>query len=100
MRGGSGGSWLRQPQSSAGGGQERVRQAQIHGISAFGDGRPCVAELHQPLGRAPREGGEGAVRECKENGGNAVFQLTDVTSEENIKGAVERAVRSRSTTSG
>ena len=60
MRGGSGGSWLRQPQSSAGGAQERVRQAQINGIAAFGDGRPCVAELHQPLGRAPREGGEGA----------------------------------------
>src|SRR5579864_4721880 len=39
-----------------------------------------------------REGGEAAVRECKENGGNAVFQLTDVTSEENIKGAVDRAM--------
>jgi NAD(P)-dependent dehydrogenase (short-subunit alcohol dehydrogenase family) len=40
-----------------------------------------------------REGGEAAVRDCKENGGNAVFQLTDVSSEENIKGAVERAVK-------
>src|ERR1700687_2837607 len=40
-----------------------------------------------------REGGEAAVRDCKENGGNAVFQLTDVTSEENIKGAVDRAVK-------
>ena len=33
------------------------------------------------------------MRDCKENGGNAVFQLTDVTSEENIKGAVDRAVK-------
>ena len=29
-----------------------------------------------------REGGEAAVRDCKENGGNAVFQLTDVAREE------------------
>jgi NAD(P)-dependent dehydrogenase (short-subunit alcohol dehydrogenase family) len=40
-----------------------------------------------------REGGEASVRDCKENGGNAVFQLTDVTSEENVKGAVDRAVK-------
>ncbi len=40
-----------------------------------------------------REGGESAVRDCKENGGSAVFQLTDVSSEENIKGAVDRAVK-------
>ncbi len=40
-----------------------------------------------------REGGEAAVRECKENGGNAVFQFTDVSSEEDIKGAVARAVK-------
>jgi NAD(P)-dependent dehydrogenase (short-subunit alcohol dehydrogenase family) len=40
-----------------------------------------------------KEGGEAAVRDCKENGGNAIFQLTDVTSEENIKGAVDRAVK-------
>ena len=40
-----------------------------------------------------REGGEAAVRDCKENGGNAVFQLTDVSSEENIKSAVDRAVK-------
>jgi NAD(P)-dependent dehydrogenase (short-subunit alcohol dehydrogenase family) len=37
-------------------------------------------------------GGESAVRECKENGGNAVFQHTDVTSEDAIKAAVDRAV--------
>ncbi|HLI79448.1 MAG TPA: SDR family oxidoreductase [Candidatus Binataceae bacterium] len=40
-----------------------------------------------------REGGDATVRDCKENGGNAVFQLTDVSSEENIKGAVDRAVK-------
>ena len=40
-----------------------------------------------------REGGDAAVRDCKENGGNAVFQLTDVSSEENIKSAVDRAVK-------
>jgi NAD(P)-dependent dehydrogenase (short-subunit alcohol dehydrogenase family) len=40
-----------------------------------------------------REGGEAAVRDCRENGGNAVFQLTDVSSEENVKGAIDRAVK-------
>ena len=40
-----------------------------------------------------REGGDAAVRDCKENGGNAIFQLTDVSSEENIKSAVDRAVK-------
>jgi NAD(P)-dependent dehydrogenase (short-subunit alcohol dehydrogenase family) len=40
-----------------------------------------------------REGGESAVRDCKENGGTAVFQLTNVEAEEDIKGAVDRAVR-------
>ncbi|HYA35410.1 MAG TPA: SDR family NAD(P)-dependent oxidoreductase [Candidatus Binataceae bacterium] len=40
-----------------------------------------------------REGGESAVRECKENGGNAVFQLADVSREEDIKSAIDRAVK-------
>jgi NAD(P)-dependent dehydrogenase (short-subunit alcohol dehydrogenase family) len=40
-----------------------------------------------------REGGEAAVRDCKENGGSAVFQLADVSSEGDIKGAVARAVK-------
>jgi NAD(P)-dependent dehydrogenase (short-subunit alcohol dehydrogenase family) len=40
-----------------------------------------------------REGGEAAVRDCKENGGSAVFQLADVSSEEDVKGAVTRAVK-------
>jgi NAD(P)-dependent dehydrogenase (short-subunit alcohol dehydrogenase family) len=40
-----------------------------------------------------REGGESAARECKETGGNAVFQLTDVAREEDIKSAVDRAVK-------
>jgi NAD(P)-dependent dehydrogenase (short-subunit alcohol dehydrogenase family) len=39
------------------------------------------------------EGGEAAVRECKENGGRAVFQKTDVASEGDIKAVVARAVR-------
>jgi NAD(P)-dependent dehydrogenase (short-subunit alcohol dehydrogenase family) len=39
------------------------------------------------------EGGEAAVRDCKENGGNAVFQHTDVTSEAAIKAAIDRAVK-------
>ena len=39
-----------------------------------------------------REGGEAAVRDCRENGARAVFQRTDVTSESDIKGAIERAV--------
>ena len=40
-----------------------------------------------------REGGEAAVRDCRENGGSAVFQLADVSSENDIKGAVDRAVK-------
>ncbi len=40
-----------------------------------------------------REGGEAAVRDCRENGGHAAFQLTDVAKEEGVKGAVERAVK-------
>ncbi len=40
-----------------------------------------------------REGGEAAVRDCKENGGNAVFQLTDVAREADIKGAIDRAAK-------
>src|SRR5215470_19847611 len=40
-----------------------------------------------------KEGGEAAVRDCKENGGNAVFQFADVSSEEDIKGTVDRAVK-------
>ena len=38
------------------------------------------------------EGGESAVRDCRENGGSAVFHKTDVTSEADIRGAIERAV--------
>ncbi len=40
-----------------------------------------------------REGGEAAVRDCRENGGHAAFQLTDVSKEENIKAAIDRAVK-------
>jgi len=39
------------------------------------------------------EGGAAAARECKENGGRAAFQKTDVASEAGIKAMVERAVK-------
>src|SRR6202049_3799796 len=39
------------------------------------------------------EGGEAAVRECRENGGRAIFQKTDVTAEADIKAAIERALK-------
>ena len=39
------------------------------------------------------EGGAAAVRECKENGGRAVFQKTDVASEAGVKAMVDRAVQ-------
>jgi len=38
------------------------------------------------------EGGQAAVRECRENGGHAVFQKTDVASEAAIEAAIDRAV--------
>src|SRR5215468_7933824 len=38
-------------------------------------------------------GGESVVRECKENGGNAVFQKADVSSEEQVKAMIDRAVK-------
>jgi NAD(P)-dependent dehydrogenase (short-subunit alcohol dehydrogenase family) len=44
-----------------------------------------IADLNQA-------GGESVVRECKENGGNAIFQKTDVSSEEQIKAAIDRTV--------
>jgi NAD(P)-dependent dehydrogenase (short-subunit alcohol dehydrogenase family) len=40
-----------------------------------------------------RDGGESAVRDCKENGGNAVFQRTDVTQEGEIVAAIARAIK-------
>ena len=45
------------------------------------------------IGDLNLEGGEAAVRECKENGGRAVFQKTDVTAEADIKAMVARAVQ-------
>jgi len=39
------------------------------------------------------EGGEAAVRDCRENGGRAVFQKADVSSEAEIKALVARAVK-------
>jgi NAD(P)-dependent dehydrogenase (short-subunit alcohol dehydrogenase family) len=37
-------------------------------------------------------GGEAAVRECRENGGRAVFHKADVSSESDVEAAVARAV--------
>ncbi len=55
-------------------------------IRFAGEGASVViADLNQ-------EGGESAARACKENGGNAVFQKTDVSVGEDVKGAVDRAV--------
>ncbi|HUO04663.1 MAG TPA: SDR family oxidoreductase [Candidatus Binataceae bacterium] len=39
------------------------------------------------------DGGESAVRDCKENGGSAVFQKTDVAAEAQVKALVDRAVK-------
>ena len=33
------------------------------------------------------------MRGCRENAGNAVFQLTDASSEKDIKGAINRAIK-------
>src|ERR1039458_7832608 len=38
------------------------------------------------------EGGEAAVRDCKENAGRAVFQKTDVGAEAEIKALIARAI--------
>jgi NAD(P)-dependent dehydrogenase (short-subunit alcohol dehydrogenase family) len=40
-----------------------------------------------------REGGESTVRSCKENGGNAVFQRADVSSEPEVQAMIARAVK-------
>src|SRR5262245_61682203 len=39
------------------------------------------------------EGGAASVRECRENGGTAIFQKTDVAAESDIKALVVRAVK-------
>jgi len=39
------------------------------------------------------EGGAGTLAECKSGGGKAIFQRTDVSSEADIKAAVDRAVK-------
>jgi NAD(P)-dependent dehydrogenase (short-subunit alcohol dehydrogenase family) len=39
------------------------------------------------------EGGEAAVRDCRENGGRAVFQKADVSAESEIKALVARAIK-------
>ena len=39
------------------------------------------------------EGGEAAVRDCKENAGHAIFQKTDVSAEAEIKALIARAIK-------
>lgn len=45
------------------------------------------------IGDLNLEGGEAAVRQCKENGGRAIFQRCDVSAEDDIKALIERAVK-------
>jgi NAD(P)-dependent dehydrogenase (short-subunit alcohol dehydrogenase family) len=55
-------------------------------IRFAGEGAAVViADLNQ-------EGGEAAARECRENGGRAVFQKTDVSAEVEVKAAIDRAI--------
>ncbi len=44
------------------------------------------------IGDLNQEGGEAAVRQCKENGGRAVFQKCNVQTESEIKALIARAV--------
>jgi NAD(P)-dependent dehydrogenase (short-subunit alcohol dehydrogenase family) len=44
------------------------------------------------IGDLNQEGGEAAVRQCKENGGRAIFQKCNVQSESEIKALIDRAV--------
>ena len=44
------------------------------------------------IGDLNLEGGEAAVRQCKENGGRAVFQKCDVQTESDIKALIDRAL--------
>jgi glucose 1-dehydrogenase len=45
------------------------------------------------------DGAAAAVRECRENGGNAVFQKTDVARESSVQEAVARALSKNSASS-
>ncbi len=45
------------------------------------------------IGDLNEDGGQSAVRQCRENGGRAVFQRCDVAAEADIKALIERAVK-------
>jgi NAD(P)-dependent dehydrogenase (short-subunit alcohol dehydrogenase family) len=45
------------------------------------------------LGDLNEEGGQSAVRQCKENGGRAIFQKCDVAAESDIKALIDRAIK-------
>jgi NAD(P)-dependent dehydrogenase (short-subunit alcohol dehydrogenase family) len=56
-------------------------------IKFAGEGAAVViADLNE-------EGGEAAVRDCKENAGHAIFQKTDVSAEAEIKALIARAIK-------
>ncbi len=56
-------------------------------IKFAGEGAAVViADLNE-------EGGEAAVRGCKENAGHAIFQKTDVSAEAEIKALIARAIK-------
>ncbi|HLX38787.1 MAG TPA: SDR family oxidoreductase [Candidatus Binataceae bacterium] len=40
-----------------------------------------------------KDGGEATVRDCRENGSDAIFVKADVSAEADVKGAVERALK-------
>ncbi len=56
-------------------------------IKFAGEGAAVViADLNE-------EGGQAAVRDCKENAGHAIFQKTDVSAEAEIKALIARAIK-------
>ena len=66
--------------------------------SASGMGRATAIRFSQEgasvvVADLNESGGESVVRECKENGGNAIFQKADVSSEEQVKAMIDRAVK-------
>jgi NAD(P)-dependent dehydrogenase (short-subunit alcohol dehydrogenase family) len=66
--------------------------------AASGIGRATAIRFAQEgaaivIGDLNADGGESAVRDCRENGGRAVFQKCNVESDSEIKTLVERAMR-------
>ena len=66
--------------------RRRERHRSRDGGGFAGEGAAVV------IGDLNLEGGEAAVRQCKENGGRAVFQKCDVQTESDIKALIDRAL--------